>query len=118
MAANGNPTTAVITLLRQMQQSGASLWHHGDFDAAGIAICRRMQDFGCAPRMMNAGNCSEAVARAQSVGIQLDSEAKDCGLTSWDPDLQVVFGRTRLIIHGEFVFDSVLHEFASTAPET
>lgn len=118
VAANGNPTTAVITLLRQMQQSGASLWYHGDFDAAGIAIFRRMHDFGCAPWMMNASNYSDAVARAQSEGVQLGSEAKDCGPTPWDPDLQAVFDRTRLVIHEEFVLDSVLNEFASTAPET
>lgn len=115
VATNGNPTTAVNTLLRQMQQSGASLRYHGDFDAPGIAICRRMHDFGCVPWMMDAGDYSEAVARAETEGIQLDGEPKDCGLTSWDPGLQVVFDRTRLIIHEEFVLDSVLQEFAVAA---
>ena len=79
VAANGNPTTAVTTLVGQMQQSGARVWYHGDFDAAGIAICRRMHEMGCTPWMMDARHYEHAVrlagsslvsARAQRQGLR------------------------------------------------
>ena len=41
VAGNGNPSAAVIELLTQLRKSGALILYHGDFDAAGIAICRR-----------------------------------------------------------------------------
>ena len=112
VAANGNPTTAVTTLLGHMRSSGASLWYHGDFDAAGIAICRRMHDSGCQPWMMAASDYEDAVRRAEHNGVRLDEDAGDCGPTSWDPQLETAFDDRRLIIHEEFVLDDVLSEFA------
>ena len=115
VATNGNPATAVTTLLGQMRTCGASLWYHGDFDAAGIAICRRMHDSGCQPWMMTAGNYEDAVRRAEHNGVRLDGDAGDCGPTSWDPQLETAFDDRRLIIHEEFVLDGVLNEFSLMA---
>ena len=115
VATNGNPTTAVTTLLGQMRTCGASLWYHGDFDAAGIAICRRMHDSGCQPWMMTAGDYEDAVRRAEHNGVRLDGDAGDCGPTSWDPQLETAFDDRRLIIHEEFVLDGVLNEFSLMA---
>ena len=115
VATNGNPPTAVTTLLGQMRTCGASLWYHGDFDAAGIAICRRMHDSGCQPWMMTAGDYEDAVRRAEHNGVRLDGDAGDCGPTSWDPQLETAFDDRRLIIHEEFVLDGVLNEFSLMA---
>ena len=115
VAANGNPATAVTTLLGHMRSSGASLWYHGDFDAAGIAICRRMHDSGCQPWMMTASDYEDAVRRAEHNGVRLDGDAGDCGPTSWDPQLETAFDDRRLIIHEEFVLDGVLNEFSLMA---
>ena len=115
VAANGNPTTAVTTLMRQMQRSGALLWNHGDFDVAGIAICRRMQELGCRPWMMDASDYSDAVRLAASDGVHLERSSKQCGPTPWDPKLEAAFDSRRLIVHEEFVLDGLLNEFSRMA---
>ena len=115
VATNGNPTTAVTTLLRQLLDSGASAWYHGDFDAAGIAICRRMHQLGCKPWMMGASNYTAAVRLAEDDGVLLEPSTKKCGPTPWDPKLEATFDDRRLIIHEEFVLDSVLGAFSHMA---
>lgn len=111
ISTNGNPSTAVTTLLRQLQQADASLWYHGDFDSPGIAICRRMHEFGCSPWMMDASDYADAIKQAEKSDVLLMSDPKDCGLTPWDPKLQAAFDYHRLIIHEEFVLDGVLNQF-------
>ncbi len=111
VASNGNPSTAVTTLLRQLQRSGASIWYHGDFDAPGIAICRRMHELGCMPWMMDSSDYEDAIRLAEQTDVRLEPDPKDCGATPWDPTLQAVFGYRRLIVHEEFVLDHVLDEF-------
>ncbi len=111
VAANGNPTTAVTTLVQQLQESGARLRYHGDFDAAGLAICRRMHDLGCRPWKMDAKDYNEAVRRAERDGVRLDRDSKGCGPTPWDPGLEDLFDARRLIVHEEFILDRVLDGF-------
>ena len=115
VATNGNPTTAVTTLLEQLRTSGAAVWYHGDFDAAGIGICDRMHDSGCRPWMMDASDYRQAVRSAECNGVRLDRDTKDCGATPWDPALKVAFNEARLMVHEEFVLDEVLSEFAHMA---
>ena len=111
VAGNGNPSAAVIELLVQLQQSGASLRYHGDFDAAGIAICRRMSEFGLTPWMMNALDYERAIRLAERNRVRLRRAVDDCGATPWDNALQAAYQRRRLIIHEEFVLDDVLGKF-------
>ena len=113
VSTNGNPTTAVTTLVQQLQESGARLWYHGDFDAAGIAICRRMHGLACRPWRMDARDYQEAVTRAERDGVRLDRDSKACGPTPWDPALEELFDARRLIVHEEYVLDAVLDEFCS-----
>ena len=115
VATNGNPTTAVIELLAQLRASGARLWYHGDFDAAGIAICRRMHDLGCRPWMMDAQDYQDAIGRAERGSVRLDRDTAGCGPTPWDPALEKVFDAQRLVVHEEFVLDEVLGEFRHMA---
>ena len=115
VATNGNPTTAVWTVLDQLRASGARLLYHGDFDAAGLAICRRMHDGGCRPWMMNASDYEAAVEMAAQSDVQLERESRDCGATPWDPALQEAFTRHRLIVHEESVLDRVLDQFGAAA---
>lgn len=115
VATNGNPATAVTTLLDQMRASGATVWYHGDFDAAGLAICRRMHDFGCRPWRMDAEDYEEAVSRAERDGVRLDRDSRACGPTPWDSALEELFGTRRLIVHEEFVLDGVLEDLPPSA---
>ena len=116
VATNGNPTTAVTTLMRQMHRSGARIWYHGDFDAAGIAICRRMQEAGCTPWMMDASHYESAVQLAVRSGVTLPRSTKGCGPTPWDPGLESAFDDRRLIVHEEFMLDDVLEAFSQMSP--
>lgn len=113
ITSNGNPTTAVTTLLQQLRGLGASVWFHGDFDSWGIGICRWMNEAGATPWMMDAPDYEAAIDLARQAGIRLDRDANDCGETPWDPDLQAAFDRRRRqIIHEEFVLDNVLGRFS------
>lgn len=111
ISSNGNPSTAVTALIQQLQEAGASVWYHGDFDAAGIAICNRMHGNRCAPWKMDASDYESAVRLAERDGVRLERDTADCGPTPWDPTLQEVFTRRRLAVHEESVLDSVLGEF-------
>ena len=113
ITSNGNPSTAVTTLLQQLRDSGASIRYHGDFDTPGIAICRRMYEDGATPWMMDARDYEDAVDRAEQEDIRLYHDPNDCAETPWDPDLQVAFKRRgQRVIHEEFVLDRVLDGFS------
>ena len=112
VATNGNPTTAVWTLLGQLRRSGARVLYHGDFDAAGLAICGRMHAGGCEPWMMSASDYEAAVQMAEQSGVRLAAESRDCGATPWDSALQKAFERRRLAVHEEFVLDRILDRFS------
>ena len=112
IASNGNPSAAVTTLLAQLLQSGASVRYHGDFDTAGIAICRRMREFGCTPWMMDARAYEHAIDLAARRHVRLERDAKDCGPTPWDSALQAVYEERRLMVHEEFVLEDVLGRFS------
>ncbi|MCY4620455.1 MAG: TIGR02679 family protein [bacterium] len=115
ITSNGNPSTAVTTLLQQLRESGASIWYHGDFDAAGLGICRRMYERGATPWMMGASDYEDAIHRAEQASIRLERDPGDCGATPWDPELQAAFRRHQRVIHEEFVLDCVLSRFSKGA---
>ena len=115
VATNGNPATAVTALLRQLLDSGASAWYHGDFDAAGIAICRRMHQLGCKAWMMDASDYENAISLARGNRVHLEHDTRGCGPTPWDPRLEAAFEDRRLKVHEEFVLDGVLDEFSGMA---
>ena len=111
ISTNGNPSTAVTTLMSQLQEAEASLRYHGDFDSPGIAICRRMHEFGCTPWMMDTRDYTDAIKQAEESDVLLMSDPKECGPTPWDPKLHAAFDHHRLIIHEEYVLDGVLDRF-------
>ena len=49
IAANGNPSMTVVTLVQQLVAAAAVVRYHGDFDSPGIAICRRLSEIGAVP---------------------------------------------------------------------
>ena len=115
VCTNGNPSTVVAELIGQLVSSGAALSYHGDFDAAGIAICRRMYERGCDPWMMNAPDYLSAVEGAISGGIALLRDPKNCGRTPWDPELETAFDNRRCVVHEEFVAAEFLRAFGELA---
>lgn len=111
VCTNGNPTSAVVELVDQLAASGVDLHYHGDFDAAGIAICRRMADRGCTPWMMSTLDYLEAVERAGTQGVPLPHDSASAGSTPWDPALEAEFDGRRCVVHEELVVAEVLRRF-------
>lgn len=108
IAANGNPSGAVQLLLHQLLEAGASLRYHGDFDAAGLAMCARMAQSGLRPWRMDASDYLEALASADASGVDLPRDADVAGPTPWDRQLQEEFDRDRRIIHEERLLPALL----------
>lgn len=107
VAANGNPSTTVTTLVQQLVASGATVRYHGDFDSPGIAICRRMSEIGAVPWEMSAPAYRRALVRAAADMLELLPDAGETGPTPWDPQLSVEFAARRLVIHEEYLIDEL-----------
>ena len=101
VAANGNPSGAVRLLLSQLAEAGARLRYHGDFDAAGLAICARMHAVGLVPWRMDADDYLAALDAADSEGVDLPVNDTPAPPTPWHPVLRAVFDRERRIVHEE-----------------
>lgn len=105
---NGNPSGAVRLLVDQLLTSGAELHYHGDFDAAGLAICARMQVLGMAAWAMTADHYRLALADADADGVDLPIDVREAGPTPWDPELRTAFNQGRRIVHEERLLDQLL----------
>lgn len=107
IATNGNPSTAVQTLVDYLVWSDAEVRYHGDFDAAGLAICGRMLERGCRAWKMDVVDYEAALRSADEREVRLDRDERRCGETPWDADLAAIFNRDRLIVHEEFVLSEL-----------
>ena len=108
VSTNGNPSTAVRLLLDQLLALGVELRYHGDFDAAGLSICRRMSEFGLRPWHMNVEDYGRAVASAHADGVDLPIDKDDPGPTPWDDGLRDTFRACRRVVHEERLLDELL----------
>jgi uncharacterized protein (TIGR02679 family) len=108
VATNGNPSGAVLLLLRQLLDAGARLRYHGDFDAAGLAICARLHAMGLVPWRMDLVHYLDALATADAQGVELPSDPAAAPVTPWDPALQPAFDVHRRIVHEERLLDELL----------
>lgn len=101
ISTNGQPSSTVLLLLTQLLRGGAELRYHGDFDAAGLAICERLMRLGLRPWRMGAADYLAALAAADAEGTELPIETDACGSTPWDVSLRGIFDRERRIVHQE-----------------
>ncbi len=108
MTTNGNPSGAVRLLLRRLQRAGVRAHYHGDFDAAGLAICARMERLACVPWRMRTKDYLSAVTAAAEEGVVLPVDPDNARFTPWDPSLQMAFNASRLVVHEERLIDSLL----------
>lgn len=108
VTTNGNPSGATQLLLRQLLDAGGVLRYHGDFDAAGLAICARMHATGLIPWRMDTANYRDAVAAAEADGVDLPVDPSFASPTPWDPPLATAFGERRLVVHEERLLPGLL----------
>src|SRR5690606_26829330 len=100
VATNGQPSGAVRLLLDQLQEGGATLWYHGDFDPTGLAICARMHERGIRPWKMDTIDYMDALEAAD---VGLPTADRPAGPTPWEPDLQTEFNLQGVVVHEERV---------------
>jgi uncharacterized protein (TIGR02679 family) len=110
ISTNGRPSSTVLLLLAGLLDAGAELRYHGDFDAAGFAICESLMRVGLTPWRMNAADYLTALAAADAEGADLLNDPQPPGLTPWDPVLQRVFERERRIVHEERLLPGLIEE--------
>lgn len=108
ISTNGNPSVAVRLLLTQLLESGAEVRYHGDFDAAGLSICRRMAAIGLRPWRMDAKDYECAVADAFAAGVELPLDDADPGPTPWDFHLREIFRAFGRVVHEERLLEELL----------
>jgi uncharacterized protein (TIGR02679 family) len=108
VAANGNPSGAVRLLIAQLVSAGARLRYHGDFDAAGLAICARMHAVGLTPWRMDADDYLAALDAADTDGVDLPVDHTPAPPTPWHPALRDAFDRERRIVHEERLLASLI----------
>jgi uncharacterized protein (TIGR02679 family) len=101
VSTNGRPSSTVLLLLTQLRDAGAELPYHGDFDAAGLAICASLTRLGVVPWRMNAADYLAALAAADAEGAALPQDPHAPGPTPWDPALQGTLDRERRVVHQE-----------------
>lgn len=105
VATNGQPSGAVWLLLDQLQEGGAGLRYHGDFDPAGLAIAARMYARRITPWRMDADEYRRAV---EASAVALPASQHPSGPTPWEPALQEEFNRRRRVVHQELLLDRIL----------
>ena len=109
-STNGNPSVAVRLLVLQLLASGAILHYHGDFDAAGLGISRRMEALGLRPWHMDVCDYERAVGSAVAAEVDLPMDRADPGSTPWDEPLREVFRTSMRVVHEERLLDELLAE--------
>jgi uncharacterized protein (TIGR02679 family) len=102
ICTQGQPSTAVTTLLRQLAQAGALIRYHGDFDWAGIRIANGViARHGAVPWRMETAD----YLAAQDSGKRLSDDAVDA---SWDPALAMAMRDRGQAIEEERLLDGLL----------
>jgi len=108
VCVNGQFATPAKTLLHQLASAGARLRYHGDFDAGGLTIARRViAEHGAVPWRLGVADYLAAPK-----GKLLP---RDAALVSpWDPALAEAMRNEGRSVHEEAVADLLLGDLASS----
>lgn len=106
VATSGRPALVTLAVLDRLQNAGARLHYHGDFDWAGIAMANEMvRRFGARPWRMSADDYLALPARLPLQGARAEA--------SWDPELAAAMSQRGLAVHEE----AALPELTQSLPE-
>ncbi len=104
VCTEGQPGTAVTTLLDQLTATGARLRYHGDFDWYGIAIANFLhRRYAWQPWRFTASDYLSA--RPSAEPQQLDGTARQA---LWDPELDAAMSARGIQIEEEHVLEDLL----------
>jgi uncharacterized protein (TIGR02679 family) len=111
ICVNGQFTTPLLVLLRQLRAAGARLRYHGDFDPAGLAIARRvMAESGAGPWRFGAEDYLAAPKGERFSGQP--------GATPWNEALRGAMAENGRAVHEEAVFDLLAADLARAGSAT
>ncbi|MEI6350209.1 MAG: TIGR02679 family protein [Verrucomicrobiota bacterium] len=109
ICTNGQPTSSVRLLLTQLQQAGAELRCHADFDWAGLRIVDQLvKEHAATPWRMEAENYLEAVGT-----IVLAPQAF---ISPWQPELADAIRSNKRAVFEEQVIHSLLSDLQGESP--
>lgn len=110
VCVNGQFATPAKILLRQLAAAGARLHYHGDFDAGGLQIARRVigEHHALPWRMSAADYLAAPKGKPIAAGTALESP--------WDPALAETMRHERRAVHEEAVADTLLADLALSRP--
>ena len=101
VCTEGQPSTAVRTLLNQLTAAGARLHYHGDFDWAGLRIANLiMARHGALPWHFGTDDYRLAPRGAVLDGAPVDA--------SWDPNLAAAMSERGIAVQEELVLNALL----------
>jgi uncharacterized protein (TIGR02679 family) len=104
----GWPNTAVFLLCKQLRESGAVLFHHGDFDPKGIEIAGYLRDrAGVEPWRMTAEDYRPLAS------CSITDLACSVAETNWAPDLATAMNEKGKIVYEEDVVDALLDQLVN-----
>ncbi len=102
ICSSGQPTVAVLTLLRQLGAAGTTLYQHADFDPAGLAITAWLQQrAGTVPWRMTAADYLSAARPG-------DAAFSVVPATPWDPQLGQAMSERRVAVYEEDVRHTII----------
>lgn len=102
VCTSGQPSTAVVELLRVLTARGAECRYHGDFDWAGLRIAGALsRHVDWRPWRFNAADYRAAVS-AGGDSLSLSGPPTE---SPWDPDLARAMARHGLAVEEEAVID-------------
>jgi uncharacterized protein (TIGR02679 family) len=111
ICVHGQPSAAVVHLLRQLTNSGATIWYHGDFDWGGLRIANRLVErFLVRPWRFGTADYSAADAGHALAGRPT--------IASWDPDLAPVMRERGVAVEEELVIEHLMADLAVAATNT
>jgi uncharacterized protein (TIGR02679 family) len=109
VCTEGVPTTAVMTLLDNVHQHGASLRFHGDFDWGGLRIANEIfARFEAIPWRFGAREYREAVV----AGLGTPGLAGFPVAACWEPELGEVLREVGQAVYEERVVDTLVADLA------
>lgn len=104
VCVNGQFATPAKTLLRQLSSAGARLRYHGDFDAGGLTIARRViAEHGAVPWRMGAADYAAAPKGKPLL-------AESIPASPWDPALSEALRQEARAVHEEAVAEDLLKD--------
>lgn len=114
VCTGGQPSTAVVELLRRLSAAGAQVRYHGDFDWAGLRIARALgSQVPWVPWRYRAVDYLAAVAEGAH-SLRLTGSAAP---SPWDPELATVMAERGISIEEEFVVERLVEDVLSAPAE-